>query len=75
MDWQLGGARTDRPVLFPRITDCKYFFGLNEATTQLTADFIRYLSIFNVAFSVNMILGQRYAPLGTPGPRCGLVRL
>ncbi len=39
-------------------------FGLNEATTQLTADFIRYLSIFNVAFSVNMILGAALRAAG-----------
>ncbi len=32
-------------------------FGLNQETTHLAADFIRWLSLFNVAFAINMILG------------------
>jgi putative MATE family efflux protein len=31
-------------------------FGLEEAPTRQAAEFIRYLSVFNVAFSINMIL-------------------
>ena len=33
-------------------------FGLEHGPTQLAADFIQYLSLFNVAFAVNMILAS-----------------
>ncbi len=39
-------------------------FNLDEATTQEAADFIRYLSFFNIAFSVNMILGAALRAAG-----------
>ena len=39
-------------------------FGLNQSTTLMAADFIRYLSIFNVAFSINMILGAALRAAG-----------
>ncbi|MGA1757160.1 MAG: MATE family efflux transporter [Pseudomonadales bacterium] len=39
-------------------------FGLNQSTTLMAADFIRYLSIFNVAFSINMILGASLRAAG-----------
>jgi len=39
-------------------------FGLNQSTTLMAADFIRYLSVFNVAFSTNMILGASLRAAG-----------
>jgi putative MATE family efflux protein len=39
-------------------------FGLNEETTQLAADFIRWLSVFNVAFAINMVLGASLRAAG-----------
>jgi len=39
-------------------------FGLNEETTRLAADFIRCLSIFNVAFAINMVLGASLRAAG-----------
>jgi putative MATE family efflux protein len=39
-------------------------FGLDEAPTQLAAEFIRYLSVFSFAFSLNMILGAALRAAG-----------
>jgi len=39
-------------------------FGLDEETTSQAADFIRYLSLFNVAFSINLILGASLRAAG-----------
>jgi len=39
-------------------------FGLDEKPTLLAAEFIRYLSIFNIAFSVNMILAAALRAAG-----------
>ena len=39
-------------------------FGLNESTTRAAAEFIRYLSAFNVVFSVNMVLGAALRAAG-----------
>lgn len=39
-------------------------FGLEEAPTLLAAEFIRYLSVFNIAFSVNMILAAALRAAG-----------
>ncbi|MYE12337.1 MAG: hypothetical protein F4X99_11920, partial [Gammaproteobacteria bacterium] len=42
-------------------------FGLDEATVAMAADNIRWLSVFNVAFAVNFILGAPQSP--PPRPR------
>lgn len=39
-------------------------FGLSEIPTRLAGEFILYLSVFNVAFSVNMILGAALRAAG-----------
>ncbi len=39
-------------------------FGLNENTTAMAAEFIRYLSAFNVVFAVNMVLGAALRAAG-----------
>jgi putative MATE family efflux protein len=39
-------------------------FGLDEKTTRLAADFIRWLSIFNVAFATNLVLGASLRAAG-----------
>ena len=39
-------------------------FGLNESTTSSAADFIRMLSIFNIAFAINMVLGAALRAAG-----------
>lgn len=39
-------------------------FGLDEKTTRLAADFIRWLSIFNVAFAINLVLGASLRAAG-----------
>ncbi len=39
-------------------------FGLDEVTTQLASEFIVYLSLFNIAFSINMILGAALRAAG-----------
>ncbi len=39
-------------------------FGLSEQPTRLAADFILYLSMFNLAFSLNMILGAALRAAG-----------
>ena len=39
-------------------------FGLDEAPTQLASEFIVYMSFFNVAFSINMILGAALRAAG-----------
>jgi len=39
-------------------------FGLNEATTTSAADFIRMLSLFNIAFAINMVLGAALRAAG-----------
>ncbi len=39
-------------------------FGLDEQTTRLAADFIHWLSIFNVAFAINMVLGAALRAAG-----------
>ncbi len=39
-------------------------FGLEENPTSLAADFILYLSAFNIAFSINMILGAALRAAG-----------
>ncbi len=39
-------------------------FGLDENPTQQAADFIQYLSVFNIAFSINMILGAALRAAG-----------
>jgi putative MATE family efflux protein len=39
-------------------------FGLEEAPTRSAADFIQYLSLFNIAFSVNMILAAALRAAG-----------
>ena len=39
-------------------------FGLDESPTRQAAQFIRYLSLFNIAFSVNMILGAALRAAG-----------
>jgi putative MATE family efflux protein len=39
-------------------------FGLDEVTTRQAADFIQYLSAFNIAFSVNMILAASLRAAG-----------
>lgn len=39
-------------------------FGLDENPTRLAADFIQYLSVFNIAFSINMILGAALRAAG-----------
>lgn len=39
-------------------------FGLDEAPTRLAAEFIRYISVFSIAFSVNMILGAALRAAG-----------
>lgn len=39
-------------------------FGLDEETTRQAGEFIRYLSVFNVAFAVNMILSAALRAAG-----------
>ena len=39
-------------------------FGLDENPTRLAAEFIQYLSLFNIAFSINMILGAALRAAG-----------
>lgn len=39
-------------------------FGLNESTTSSAAEFIRILSVFNIAFAVNMVLGAALRAAG-----------
>ncbi|MDZ7686515.1 MAG: MATE family efflux transporter [Gammaproteobacteria bacterium] len=39
-------------------------FGLDEETTAQAADYIFYLSLFNVAFAVNMVLGASLRAAG-----------
>lgn len=39
-------------------------FGLDEITTRQAADFILYLSLFNVMFSINMVLGAALRAAG-----------
>ena len=39
-------------------------FGLDENPTRQAADFIQYLSVFNIAFSINMILGASLRAAG-----------
>nr|MCS5585585.1 MATE family efflux transporter [Pseudomonadales bacterium] len=39
-------------------------FGLDENPTRRAADFIQYLSVFNIAFSINMILGAALRATG-----------
>jgi Na+-driven multidrug efflux pump len=39
-------------------------FGLDEETTQQAGEFIRYLSVFNVAFAINMILSAALRAAG-----------
>ncbi len=39
-------------------------FGLDEQTTQQAGEFIRYLSVFNIAFAVNMILSAALRAAG-----------
>lgn len=39
-------------------------FGLNEATTLAAAEFIQYLSVFNIAFAINMVLGAALRAAG-----------
>ncbi len=39
-------------------------FGLDEATTRLAGEFIHYLSLFNVAFAINMILSAALRAAG-----------
>ena len=49
-------------LIFP--LEIASIFGLPEKPTQLAAEFIFYLSIFNVSFSVNMILGAALRAAG-----------
>lgn len=39
-------------------------FGLDESTTHQAADFIRYLSLFNIVFAVNMVIGASLRAAG-----------
>ena len=39
-------------------------FGLSDEPTQMAGEFIRYLSLFNIAFSLNMILGAALRAAG-----------
>jgi putative MATE family efflux protein len=39
-------------------------FGLDDSTTQQAASFIRYLSLFNIAFAINMIIGASLRAAG-----------
>ncbi|MDA0977370.1 MAG: MATE family efflux transporter [Proteobacteria bacterium] len=39
-------------------------FGLSEEPTRLAGEFIQYLSVFNIAFSVNMVLGAALRAAG-----------
>lgn len=39
-------------------------FGLDDETTRQAAGYIRYLSVFNVAFAVNMVLGASLRAAG-----------
>ncbi|MEX0941815.1 MAG: MATE family efflux transporter [Pseudomonadales bacterium] len=39
-------------------------FGLDEATTTEAAKYIRYLSLFNVAFAINMVIGAALRAAG-----------
>lgn len=49
-------------LLFP--TQIASVFGLEEIPTRMAGDFIFYLSLFNIAFSVNMILGAALRAVG-----------
>ncbi len=49
-------------LLFP--TEIASIFGLGEEPTRLAGEFILYLSAFNVAFSINMILGAALRAAG-----------
>ncbi|MEM7016410.1 MAG: MATE family efflux transporter, partial [Pseudomonadota bacterium] len=40
------------------------FFDLDEETTSLAAEFIRYLSIFNVAFAINIVMSSALRAAG-----------
>lgn len=39
-------------------------FGLDESTTRQAAGFIRYLSLFNVAFAINLVIGASLRAAG-----------
>lgn len=39
-------------------------FGLDESTTQQAAAFIRYLSLFNIVFAINMVIGASLRAAG-----------
>ena len=39
-------------------------FGLDESTTNQAAEFIRYLSCFNIMFAINMILSAALRAAG-----------
>ena len=39
-------------------------FGLDEEPTRLAGEFIQYLSVFNIAFSINMVLGAALRAAG-----------
>ncbi len=39
-------------------------FGLDEATTHTAGEFIRYLSVFNIAFAINMVLSAALRAAG-----------
>ncbi|MCH8256490.1 MAG: MATE family efflux transporter [Proteobacteria bacterium] len=39
-------------------------FGLDENTTRQAAEFIRYLSLFNIAFAINMVIGASLRAAG-----------
>lgn len=49
-------------VVFP--VEIASVFGLDEEPTSLAGEFIRYLSFFNIAFSLNMILGAALRAAG-----------
>ncbi len=39
-------------------------FGLDESTTRQAAEFIRYISMFNIVFSINMVIGTALRAAG-----------
>ena len=45
-------------------TDIAGVFGLDDNTTQQAAEFIKYLSFFNVAFAINMVIGASLRAAG-----------